>query len=636
MKLSPTYWEAGRAGNDQHITSIGNIGIGTHAGKDQLQELKAKIFKGAGAVELGFMGRGKGVKGQGNTTPGMHGKEEREAMRDLAKVNKVRLSTHASVGAGSWSGFHENKFDENAREQNIFEGKRAIEFAADVAEGGPIVIHTGEFPRGITEVPNGDDNFRTLIKESGQQTHYLMDKKTGQLITAVREDQVNFVPEYDVTTNEKDQWGKEIKHIKWKDKPGGEFNIIKHNWAHYKEEAKKNDREYYKKFQNPNDKNYDPSKSADPSILFYYENLEAKRLQAQGQADEYELMYRRHADDREKIKKAVDYWEKKWKEIPKEDRWKHMEAIPIEGKGLVEPHVRNRLEHLKRMLEDTEKQMSYGKEVAASSRANEQEIKDQQKRVTSIPDYGLKKTADSIATMAIYAAEEQQKKNLKRDMFIAPENIFPEMGYGSHPDELKKIVQDSRKEMVKKLTDPFIERNGEKIKNPDFHANLSESKAKEMAARHIKATFDIGHANTWQKYFKGKPKEFKKWLIDQVSELNKEGVLGHVHVTDNFGYYDEHLSPGQGNVPVEEFVKQLKKSGYKGQITVETAEQDYKAMTEMWRTVNSPVYKIGGGWQDWAGIEQGYFGKTRSPNFLFGPIAPDPKTWTLWSEVPME
>ncbi|MBT3583059.1 hypothetical protein HN510_04530, partial [Candidatus Woesearchaeota archaeon] len=131
MKLSPTYWEAGRAGNDQHITSIGNIGIGTHAGKDQLQELKAKIFKGAGAVELGFMGRGKGVKGQGNTTPGMHGKEEREAMRDLAKVNKVRLSTHASVGAGSWSGFHENKFDENAREQNIFEGKRAIEFAAD-------------------------------------------------------------------------------------------------------------------------------------------------------------------------------------------------------------------------------------------------------------------------------------------------------------------------------------------------------------------------------------------------------------------------------------------------------------------------------------------------------------------------
>jgi sugar phosphate isomerase/epimerase len=633
MKLENDYFNSMDKRQDNYITSIGNIGIGTHAGKDQLQELKAKIMKGAGAVELGFMGRGKGVKGQGNTTPGMHGKEEREAMRQLAKVNKVRLSTHASTSAGSWSGLHEGRFDEQAREQNVFEGKRAVEFAAEVAEGGPIVIHTGEFPRSISKTPD-ETQFKGFPGEFGEEgapglrVHHLLDKKTGAVVTGVREDQENFMPVYK-KVKDKSIWNPEktIEHIEWVKDVGGQMKTEKHDWSWYEKEAKKNEKKYDNEFRDPSSDEYNVKYSDDPAVLFHYEKLESQRLHSLGQAEEYEYAYRRHSEDWQKIRKELDFWERVYPTIAEEDRWRYDDFIPLDRLQKVEPYKRTRLEYLKRELQDTEKQLNYGREIAAASRTQIAQIEDQQKRVIPIQEFVLEKSADSIARMAEYARKLQKDKDLKRDLFIAPENIFPEMGYGAHPDELKTIVQRSRKAMADHL----------------HKQGMNEKEAVKTAEKHIKATFDIGHAYTWKKYFQKDPKnkksekeQFNDWLIKQVGELNKAGVLGHVHITDNFGYYDEHLSPGQGDVPVKDFVKQLKSDGYKGQITIETADQDYKALTEMWRVVNSPIYKIDGASQGWTDVESGYFGRTQSPNYLFGPTAPDPKLWTTWSELPME
>ena len=183
MKLGSDYFHAMDKKSGDYVSSMSNIGVGTRASGDMLQELKAKIMKGASAVELGFMGRGKGAKSQGNTTPESYGKPEREAMRDLAKVNKVRLTTHATVAAGSWSGFHENRFDEGSRQQNIYEGERAIEFAGDVAQGGAIVVHTGEYPRHISEAPKPGEKseFSDFTSEKNQKTHYLYYSKTEKL-----------------------------------------------------------------------------------------------------------------------------------------------------------------------------------------------------------------------------------------------------------------------------------------------------------------------------------------------------------------------------------------------------------------------------------------------------------------------
>jgi len=168
--------------------------------------------------------------------------------------------------------------------------------------------------------------------------------------------------------------------------------------------------------------------------------------------------------------------------------------------------------------------------------------------------------------------------------------------------------------------------------------------AANIAKKHIKATFDIGHANTWKKFFKANPgenpdqvdKRFNKWLVGEVTKLTKDGIIGHVHITDNFGYYDEHVTPGEGSAPIKEFVKELKKSGYKGKMIIEPAHQDYQAMTGAWRTLNSPIYRIDGSTQSWTDISGSYFGRTSSPGYLVGEYAPDPKEWTFWSETKLE
>ena len=128
-----------------------DIGISTPPFSDQLQGLKSRIFLGATRVELGFSGRGKGNMQGGQTTPEMYGMEERRDIRELAKYNKVQLSTHATFSAGSLAGFQENRVSDEARESALHEIERAIHFAADTTSGGPVVVHANEFPRPISE-----------------------------------------------------------------------------------------------------------------------------------------------------------------------------------------------------------------------------------------------------------------------------------------------------------------------------------------------------------------------------------------------------------------------------------------------------------------------------------------------------
>ena len=166
----------------------------------------------------------------------------------------------------------------------------------------------------------------------------------------------------------------------------------------------------------------------------------------------------------------------------------------------------------------------------------------------------------------------------------------------------------------------------------------SPQEAEKIAEERIKATFDIGHVNTWRQYFKGSDQEFKKYILDEVDKLNKEGIIGHVHINDNFGYEDIHITPGQGNAPIKEFVDKIKET-YKGKMVIEAGNQrggeGWQAQTGAWRTLNSPIYRVDGMYNTWTEIQGSYFGKTGSPNYLVGDLAPS-KDWTLWSETQFE
>ena len=160
---------------------IGNMhvkefGISAKIG-DVLQAFKADLSTGAKHVELVFAGIGKGSL-QGNTNPEMFDKVKREEIRQLAKINGVTVSTHAAVQMAGFSGFDPqrgNAFDEGFRQSRLQEIKRTIEFAADAAGGGAVVLHTGEFPRSVK-----DPKFKIGSKE--QEPLYLADEKTGKVI----------------------------------------------------------------------------------------------------------------------------------------------------------------------------------------------------------------------------------------------------------------------------------------------------------------------------------------------------------------------------------------------------------------------------------------------------------------------
>ena len=181
MDFDNDYWNALDKDAPLYQTSAKQLSMSTAPFRDQLAELKGKVFQGMSNVELGFMGRGKGSRASGNIVPEMFGKHERQAMRELAKVNEIELTTHASANVIGFAGFGERSFREDLRENALHEVERAIDFAADTAGGGPVVIHAGEFPRPLFEASEKLEGFP---KEKEEAPIYMVDKRDGS-ITAI-------------------------------------------------------------------------------------------------------------------------------------------------------------------------------------------------------------------------------------------------------------------------------------------------------------------------------------------------------------------------------------------------------------------------------------------------------------------
>ena len=182
--------------NDVGI-GIQDIGMSVPMGiaAANVQGISAKIKSGAGALEIQFPGA---VRGQRNAqTPGMYGEDQRQAIREMAKINEVNFTTHASMGINGLAGMdQQGNFSEENRKLGIDEIKRAIEFAADTAQGGSVVIHTGEFQRPISEESWAKDSSAPggyMFKHYGEEPEMavirVVDDRTGQVMTQVRKNQ---------------------------------------------------------------------------------------------------------------------------------------------------------------------------------------------------------------------------------------------------------------------------------------------------------------------------------------------------------------------------------------------------------------------------------------------------------------
>ncbi|MDD5254196.1 MAG: TIM barrel protein [Candidatus Nanoarchaeia archaeon] len=584
------YWHALDKARPQVETS--KIGYTTSSIKDQLEELKAKIFTGASHVELGFSGVGKGTIAGGKVTPGLFGKDQREEMRQLSKVNEVSLSTHATTGIMGLSGVTERGgFSENARKNAMDEIKQAIEFNADVG-GSATVVHVGEFNRRTGEwIEEGKTVRQGFIDYGEGIPETLVDGRTGDAVISFNKKSRFEIPEIKINP---ETGHAEIKPIEIS--PGRDAKTV--------EEAK------------------------DQIINV----LRSQVRMEEGRSKDYGRRW-------ESAEKTVDLYDK----MPDSQKLEMIRHYAERGKGgefeeiLKLPKIEDALKRGKEILKREAEILKTEAEGFAMRHIQYEKFIDNLK---TSKQYGLEKTSDSLAEAGMFAMQQTKDKKLDKPIFVAPENIFPEQ-YGGHPEELKEIVIKSRKRMQELLKEK----------------GMPEEKAKELSQTHIKATFDTGHAYLWRKYFDPKKtdKDFNKWMLDQADDLVRSKVVGHVHVTDNMGYADDHLPMGEGKVPIERFTEILSKREFKGNVIAEAGDRDFgaepaAALRGAWKTMGSPMYRVdsmsdlpipspgmgrqmGRGWVD---IEQSYFGRTTSPTYLVGEKIVPSKDWVFWTEVPLE
>ncbi len=620
---------------------ITELGVSTPPFKDQLEALKARIFQGASKVELGFMGQGKGSASQGQYTPESYGFEERRDIRELARVNKIELSSHAALHGNSLAGFAQGSFDERQREGSLHEIQKAIDFAADTQKGGAIVFHLSEFPRPVSEW-YGDQGFKAFQLEPEKAPLLLVDNRTGRLIDQVKKDVQIVTPNWERDEKGRyktDDAGNKIPlwvSDKYEDVEEngvrrtkfipGHFEVENRKWDYFVREAEEWNKEH------PNEK---PRTTAQQH---YYDRIDMQVAQQKGFGKMRETEYENTLKAIEKLDEALEFYKKIEKGKNENELWKLKRQaadfatnysggiVPSEHK-LPSEILQEATNKMKRQADDARSMVGY------VAQATELEIT--KNYAVPIEEYAVQKTADTIARAGIHAMQRtdwmkkqdfNKGENIK-PLFVGVENAHTPDVWGAHPQELKQAILESRKQMEK-----ILESQG--YKHQDAH---------HLAEEHIKATVDIGHANTWKKFFQGdtnksieeNEKSFKRWLLGQMEDLVQHKIIGHVHVTDNFGFDDEHLVPGTGNAPIREFLEKVKK--LHPSIIIEPAHQDFRATLGGWKRFGQGIYGLPRGEKDtWADVEHSYFGKPAPPYFIFGENAPDQEAWQLWSQTRME
>lgn len=615
------------------------IGTGTNPMGNTLQSLVAQIRTGAGKIEFEFIGQGKTNSQQPG--PEAFGAKERQDMRDVVELNKIRTSTHASIHRESLGGLQGGEggsgFRRQAQQKVLKEIEKAIHFAGEATRGGAVVFHSGEFPRPLVDIDEKEGvRFKGYEGEEKEGIVYFVDERTGDLVSSVRKDQKIYEPVFKTEKrNGKEYWvdvkgnlidknttdpAKLFDRVPEWNSNKTNFKVVERDWNHFVRLAE--------------EKNQGKTKSQQvtPGQLYLITQLQNKILQLKGNSLYHSRQYEEHMFEKEKILEAIDFYSKLEKTLPENKKKQLMlERYPrmMEGSHLFQKEEESPTTYLQRKLKEVNDSMRHIHEASASADAQAMEEEERLKYVKPIENVGVKRAWDTLAKAGITAMEhtKKNKDKLAEPIFIAPENFMPGQ-YGSHPDEIRELVVGARKEMVKKLV----------------NQGYSKKDAEEKAKTHISATLDIGHMNLWRQHFERKEGEtieqrderFNKWMLTETKKLAKEGIIKHVHLTDNFGYDDEHLTPGQGNVPMKEFIEQMEKEGINDFIAEPGSFNVETSMHDTWALVNGPVYSFarpeGFGF---GMMRHAHFGYNAPANYIVGAYSPS-NEWKLWSEVPLE
>ncbi len=655
-----------------------------------LQSSTAAIRAGAGQIEL-QAGMGGGAEAVGVES---YGEEAREAIREVARANEIKFtSVHAPVEIGNMSGFNPQQggFNDEYRKKEIEEVKAAIKFAADATQGGAVVIHTGEYQRPMFDAKwNKNDMFMSYDEEAERAVKPLVDVRTGKIIQEVRMNQIvsravwnryeegnnfwkennggSYTDENGKVVNPGDYIDYEGKvvdrasRVPRYNKEKNTFDIRRETWDDLVKEADEINQEKEKKFG----RSLTEDEKLTPEEAFLHATTETQEAIAKGWAGNYAEHARQSFKAVDEYKKALKFYEHLESNIPEEEKWKLKKDNPeleLERLGLVPTPSKMPTEILKDAIRRARESISSTREMVTGQLQSAEDMAIQRENAVSASKYALKQSMKSYAEAGIEAMQQSDNNpHATRDVFIAPENIFPEMGYGSHPEEMIELVQNARKKMVEHLTEKQIEdpsgrrdhQTGESImiNNPNY-TGMSKDQAEKEAKDHIKATLDTQHMGMWFNNFKPlsgettqkRRERFNGWYMEEIDKMAKADVIGNIHLVDAIGGSHQHLPAGQGDLPLKDAIALLRKKGFNGSINSEAhGEERFGAgriLLETWREFGTPISTMGSysmpgmPGPNWADVRHGYFGRSYPPYFIHGAYSPS-NDWTLWSQVPME
>ncbi|MFH1133754.1 MAG: TIM barrel protein [Nanoarchaeota archaeon] len=653
--------------------------------------IQAKIRSGANAIEIGFPGV---FHGQRNAqTPEMYGKEARTAIKEVGQIADVKFTTHAAYGLMGLSGVDQHgNFSWEYQKMGVDEVKKAIDFAADTTGGGSVVVHTGEFERPLVDQPwsydaNGKLMFKRQFYEPYDATYRVIDDRTGQVMSTVQKDRLVARAVWNTADQEYqgvDQNGRQVQiqrgdYIDFEgrkivdpfdvkrgrvpkfDQNTGRFAVKMWHFDDFVKEAQERNKLKEQKLGHK----LTVKDTILPEELYLQATLETQEGHSRGWALQYAQGISRELEQLKKLREMRGYYAEAKKKLPASEQWKLFktdDTIARYTGGIVPPETKDPVELIDKLIKDTERGVEFAQQASMSQEQQAEDTRETRGHIIS----AIKRTYEAglmgYAEAGIHAME--RSKNTKEPIFISMENIFPER-YGGHPRELKELVTMSRERMVDMLTKKTIpieiwdtkqQRYVIKQEENNYYQGISRDEAAKRAEQHIKVTFDTGHMNMWRKFWQSDPKKsyednqkgFEQWYLREFEELAKAKMVGNVHLTDNLGFTDDHLAVGQGNAPVKEVVRILKKYGYDKALTAEPGadasvdQGDFWGLMKTWRHFGSPIYALSGptrigapGGRGWTDVQNSYFGQDYKPYFVFGAYAPS-NDWTLWSGIPLE
>ncbi len=606
------------------ITEIGQtVAIPDPAGrfKSAAQGVQAAIRGGAGVLQM--------VIAQPHNTPfgGMRsiGREQRQALKEAIEVNKVKFAgvEMPTSSFTNMSGYdaRSNRISEELRKSNLDEIREAIQFVAEVGGGGGVDAVAFEFDRPIfgldpkknPETKPGKRIFEGYPNEEKQAEIRFVDPRSGQIFGMnigeglfLHRDKTTF----EEITFDDIQTGAKPQRWEWKD---------------------------FQRFAEHNKK--EGTGPTDPYELIKKERFSQNILQAEREIVRTKEQIRREQDllerfddiiseRQEDLKNNLFYDPRSRQKIPiqtEEDR-KIAEQLTAETIAEIEDKKRETQllkDKNQELILQQEREVSKNKEIVESLQPME--------------DFTKRKTFDSYAEAGLMAMHETKKlgKFVGEPVFVGPEIGWPGT-YGGHPQEFIEIIKGARQMMAEKLV----------------QQGVSTADAKEAARRHIRGTFDTGHAGMWLKHFRPdlpqdqRLKEFNKWYLDQVDQIVKEDIVGSIQVVDSYGGEHAHLPPGQGILPVAEatakFTQQKTPVHIVSEGHTEEAQGEGRIRTQAWRSLGKdlPPWFFAEGAvapRTWGQIENGYFGKASSPRQMFGSYTPPFGEYRPWAggDIPL-